>query len=180
LFGEGKTHTKQLTTYILCDTLALMAIDLENFDEVKLKGEELYKSLIDVHCPFFNGKVYFNAQGLGHLKFKRHGHARPQQDQYMRFKLLHLAPIILRNSKTLQGIWETKSFEKIRVHSRTDTVMKDVTYYEFVAVMENVRAKIIVKQVAGGQRVFWSIIPFWGIDKKTKKKKLHSVYPMED
>jgi hypothetical protein len=157
-----------------------MTLDLDKFDEVKQKGEEFYKSLTEIHCPFFNDKVHFNAQGLGHLKFKRHGHARSQQDQYMRFKLLHLAPVILRNSKTLQGIWETKSFEKTRIHSRTDTVMKEATYYEFVAVMEKVRAKIIVKQVAGGQRVFWSIIPFWGIDKKTQKRKLHSGYPAED
>lgn len=123
-----------------------MTLDLENFEEVKLKGEELYKSLTEVRCPYFNDRVDFNTQGLQHLKFKRHGHARPRQDQYMRFKLLHLAPVILSNSKTLQGIWKTKSFEKIRIHSRTDTIMKDITYYEFVAVMENVRVKVIVKQ----------------------------------
>ena len=160
--------------------MIVMALDLENFDEVKLKGEELYKSLTDVHCPYFNDKVFFNAQGLQHLKFKRHGHARPRQAQYMRFKLLRLAPIILRNSKTLQGIWETKSFEKIRVHGRTDTIMREVTYYEFASVMENVRAKVIVKHVENGQRIFWSVIPFWGIDKKTQKRKLHSGYPAED
>lgn len=157
-----------------------MTLDLDNFDEVKIKGEELYKALSEVHCPYFDGKVYFNARGLEHLKFKRHGKARPQQDQYMRFKLLHLAPVVLRKSKTLQGIWETKSFEKVRVHGRTDTVLKDVEYFEFVAVMEGVRAKVIVKQVDGGQRFFWSIIPHWGIDKKTKKRKLHSGYPEED
>ena len=157
-----------------------MTLDLDNFEEVKIKGEELYKTLTEVHCPYFNDKVHFNVQGLEHLKFKRQRKARPRQDQYMRFKLLRLAPVIIRNSKTVQGIWETKSFEKVRVHNRTDTVLKDVEYHEFVAVMEGVRAKVIVKQVYGGQRFFWSIIPHWGIDKKTKKKKLHSGYPEED
>ncbi len=157
-----------------------MTLDLENFEEVKLKGEELYKSQTGVRCPYFDDNVYFNAQGLAHLKFKRQGHARPQQDQYMRFKLLHLAPVILQHSKTLQGIWETKGFEKVRVHGRTDTVLQHVTYFEFVAVMGEVRAKVIVKQVADGQRIFWSIIPFWGIDRKTHKRKLHSGYPVED
>jgi len=98
----------------------------------------------------------------------------------MRFKLLHLAPDVIRNSKTLQGIWETKSFEKIRVHGRTDIILKDVEYYEFVAVTEDVRVKVIVKQIEEGKRYFWSIIPYWKVDKKTQKRKLHSGYPEED
>lgn len=157
-----------------------MTLNIENFEEVKTKGEEMYKSLTEVHCPYFNDKVHFNARGLEHTKFKRHGKARPQQDQYMRFKLLHLAPETLRNSKTLQGYWETKSFEKIRAHNRTDSVLKTVEYFEFVAVIDEVRVKIIVKKIDGGQRFFWSIIPYWGMDKKTKKRKLHSGYPEED
>ena len=157
-----------------------MTLDLENFEEVKIKGEEFYKTLTDIYCPYFKEKVSFNAQGLEHLKFKQQRKARPQQDQYMRFKLLHLAPVILKNTATLQGIWDKKAFEEIRIHNRTDTILKMVTYYEFVAVLENVRVKIIVKQIENGQRFFWSIIPYWGIDKNTNKRKLYSGYPAED
>ena len=157
-----------------------MSLDLENFEEVRMKGEDFYKTLKDVHCPYLKGNVSFNAQGLEHLKFKQPRKARPQQDQYMRLKLIHLAPVILKTSYTLQGIWETKNFERVRVHSRTDIVMKTVTYYEFVAVIERVRVKVIVKQIEGGEKFFWSIIPHWGVDKNTKKRKLYSGYPKED
>jgi len=157
-----------------------MALELQNFDEVRIKGEEFYKALTDIYCPYFKDKVFFNAQGLEHLKFKRHRQARPRQDQYMRFKYLHLAPVVLRASTTLQGIWETKSFEKVRVHNRTDTVMKNIEYYEFVAVIDSIRVKIIVKRIGDGQRFFWSLIPFWGINKKTKRRILHSGYPDRD
>jgi len=180
LLGEGNHIQNRLQHTYAYDTMMVMALDLENFDEVKLKGEELYKSLEGVHCPYFNEKIHFNAKGLEHLKFKKHDRARTRQDQYMRFKLLHLAPKVLRISKTLQGKWETKSFERVRVHSRTETVMKDIEYYEFVAVMEEVRVKIIVKRIADGELFFWSIIPYWGVNKKTKKRKLHSGYPEED
>ncbi|MDD5040934.1 MAG: hypothetical protein PHX87_06315 [Candidatus Peribacteraceae bacterium] len=123
-----------------------MTLELHDFDEIKRKGEEFYKTLTEIHCPYFNDKIYFNAQGLEHLKFKRHGKARPRQDQYMRFKLIHLAPAILRISKTVQGIQETKSFEKIRVHNRTDMIMKDVEYYEFIAVLEQRRVRVVIKR----------------------------------
>ena len=117
---------------------------------------------------------------MEHLKFKQHRKARPQQDQYMRFKLLHLAPTVLKASATLQGVWETKNFERIRIHSRTELVLKNVTYYEFVAVIEKIRVKVIVKEVEKGNKYFWSIIPYWGVDKNTQKRKLHSGYPEED
>ena len=148
--------------------------EIENFQEVAAKGEELYKTFSVIHCPFFEGDVYFNASGLEHLKFKRPRYARPRHDQYMRFKLLHLVPEVLRLSRTVQGIWETKHFERVRMHSRTDTILKQVTYYEFIAVLKNIRLKIVVKQINSGQRFFWSIIPFWGVNKETKRRKLHS------
>jgi hypothetical protein len=157
-----------------------MALNLENFEQVKQKGEEFYRTLTDVYCPYFKDKVHFNAQGLEHLKFKRHAKARSQQDQYMRFKLLHLAPAVLRASGTLQGCLEAKTFERVRVHSRTDTVLKEVEYSEFVAVLENVRVKIIVKRIGQGPRYFWSLIPHWGRDRLTQRRKLHAGTPEED
>ncbi|MCX6712263.1 MAG: hypothetical protein NT041_01060 [Candidatus Vogelbacteria bacterium] len=157
-----------------------MSLDLENFEEVKIKGEDFYKTLDSVYCPYFKEKISFNVHGINHLKFKEERKARPQQDQYMRLKLIHLAPVVLKASATLQGIWETKSFEKVRIHSRTDIVLTKVTYYEFVAVIDQVRVKVIVKQIDDGEKFFWSIIPYWGVDKNTKKRKLYSGYPRED
>lgn len=165
---------------MLCSVFTTMPLDLENFEEVRIKGEDFYRSLDSVYCPYFKEKVSFNAQGLEHLKFKQQRKARSQQDQYMRLKLLHLAPVVIKTSATLQGIWKTKNFERIRVHSRTDNVLKIVTYYEFVAVIEKIRVKIIVKQINGGGKFFWSLIPYWGIDEKTKNRKLYSGSPEED
>jgi len=152
----------------------------QQFKEVKEKGEELYKALDEVYCPYFKEKISFGAQGLEHLKFKRREKARLEKDQYMRFKLLHLAPEILKSSHTLQGIFETKKFERIRVHSRTDTIAKPVSYYEFIAVLKRNRVRIIVKQIDGGQKFFWSIVPFWGMNVETMDRILHDGTPEED
>lgn len=157
-----------------------MTLDLENFEEVKIKGETLYKSLDCIKSPYLKKDVCFNSQGLEHLKFKRIRQSRAQQDQYMRFKLLHLAPKVIEKSSTLQGVMETKSFEKVRRHGRTDNIMREVTYYEFIAVIDKVRVKVIIKEVQDSQPIFWSIIPFWGVDKQNNRRKLHSGYPAED
>lgn len=152
----------------------------EQFKEVKEKGEMLYKSLREVYCPYFKEKVSFGAQGLEHLKFKRREKARLERDQYMRFKLFYLAPEILKSSHTLQGILETKKFERIRMHGRTDTVLKPVRYYEFIAVLKRNRVRIIIKQIDNGNKFFWSIVPFWGMNEETMSRILHDGIPEED
>lgn len=157
-----------------------MQKDFDDFHEIKLKGEALYKNLESVLCPYLQKRVHFNAHGLQHLKFKRRGHARYRQDQYMRFKLLHLAPDVLKLSRTVQGIFQTRTFEKIRMHSRTEMKLVPVTYYEFVAVLGPYRVKVIVKEIDGGDPFFWSLIPFWGIETTTKRRRLHIGNPESD
>ena len=152
----------------------------QQFKEIKERGEEFYKSLGEVFCPFLKEKVSFGAQGLEHLKFKRREKARLEKDQYMRFKLLHLAPEILKSSHTLQGILKTRKFERIRTNSRTDTILKLVTYYEFIAVLKRNRIRIIVKQIESGQKFFWSIVPFWRMNEETMSRILHDGTPEED
>lgn len=149
----------------------------EQFDEIKTKGEALYKSLGEVYCPYFKEKVVFNSYGLEHLKFKGRNKTRSQNDRYMRFKLLGKAPEVINLTHTLQGINVTQHFEKIRVHSRTDLVLKPVTYFEFVAIIKRVRIKVILKQIDNQEKFFWSIIPFWGMNTETMNRILHSGDP---
>ena len=148
--------------------------DGKDFEKIKKKSEEFYTTINFVYCPYFGEKITFNVKGIKHLKFKRDQVARPRQDQYSRLKLIHLAPEVLKLSKTVQGIWHTKHFESEKTNNRWEKKMKEVSFYEFIAVLENVRVKVIVKQTTGGEKHFWSIIPFWKIDKKNSKRILHS------
>lgn len=158
----------------------MLEFNNNEFEEIKSRGENFYKSVTEVYCPYFKEKIYFNARGLEHLKFKRLERTRPEQDQYMRFKLIHLAPEVLKLSHTVQGVLETKKFERIRIKSRTDMVLKYVRYFEFIAVIKRNRVRIIVKQIEDGQKFFWSIIPFWGMNEETMSRVLHSGAPEED
>lgn len=152
----------------------------EQFNKVKSQNEELYKSLGEIYCPYFKEKIIFNAKGLEHLKFKSKNHARPQNDQYIRLKLLHLAPKILKLSGTIQGFSERKIFVLNRSNHRNEKILVEVVYYEFVAVLEEVRVRIIVKKVGTAPKYFWSIIPHWKIDKVTGKRRMNYGNPEDD
>lgn len=152
----------------------------EQFNKLKSKSEELYKLIGEEYCPYFKEKVIFNAKGLEHLKFKSKNHARSREDQYIRLKLLHLAPKILKFSGTVQGFSEKKIFELNRSNHRNEKILVYVIYYEFVAVLEGIRARVIVKKVGTAPKYFWSIIPHWKIDKVTGKRKMNYGNPEDD
>ncbi len=157
--------------------------DGQDFQAVKDAAEIFYKTIGSVRCPYFDGDVTFNAKGWRHLTFKNDRQARLQSDQYARLKLLHLAPEILKKSHTIQGVWQTRMFEQLKTNttdSQWSKILKDVCFYEFIAVMGNVRTKVIVKQIQGGEKHFWSVIPFWGVDKVTSKRILHGGNPEVD
>ena len=152
-----------------------------DFDAVRERAEKLYDSIGLVSCPYLNNKkIAFNARGIRHLKFKSDQKARSRADQYARLKLLHLAPQILRLSRTVQGIWQTQQFETEKNHSRWEHILRHLTFYEFMAVLGGVRVKVIVKQIGSGEPFFWSIIPFWSLQQGTYKRLLHSGNPEQD
>jgi|GEM_PF-377485 hypothetical protein len=154
--------------------------DEEDFNEVKADAEAFYATLSEVYCPYFKEKIAFNAKGLRHLKFKSDQVARVQKDQYARLKLLKYVPTVIQNSRTLQGIRETRQFETQKTNSRWEKVLKDVVTYEFIAIIENLRIKVLVKQIVGGEKYFWSVIPYWGIDRVNSKRILHNMTSDED
>ena len=154
--------------------------DEKDFEKVRNDTETFYASIGEIRCPYLDEKINFNAEGLKHLKFKSDKVARSHSEQYARLKLLALAPQVLSLSRTVQGIWHTKHFERIRIHSRTDTILKPISFYEFIAVLENTRVEVIIKQIDGGQKFFWSIIPYWKIDSINSRRVLHSGDPEHD
>jgi hypothetical protein len=161
-----------------------MDFTFDKFNEVKHEAEDSYNKIGVVYCPYFKENIHFNAKGFDHLIFKSWNRARLADDQFSRLRHLKLAPEIVSQSKTLQGVWPTQKFERVKKKDgRWKKQLKLITYYEFIAVMEShgskVRVKIIVKQIEGGEKFFFSIIPFWGVNKKGDRI-MHSGDPEND
>lgn len=157
-----------------------MEIDDKKFERVKNDAEDFYKHVGEINCPYFNETIAFNAKGLEHLKFLRKNHARPREDQYTRLRLIHLAPQVIKLSRTIQGISHTKNLETWRSNKKTEMVMKPVGYYEFVAILNDVRVRVVVKQVDNGPKYFWSIIPFWKVNKNNNQRRMFDGNPEVD
>jgi len=155
-----------------------MDIRDEKLVELKEKAELEYKEIGSVFCPYFQEDVNFNAKGLEHIKFKGRNKARSHQDQYIRLRCLSLAPKIISLSHTLQGYQERNEMVNVK-SGKWKYLMKSVNYFEFVAVLKEVRVRIIVRKVGSGEPDFWSIIPFWRMD-KFGNRLIHSGNPSED
>jgi hypothetical protein len=143
------------------------------FESISKKAEEKYKLIAPTYCPYLKDKVNFNARGLDHIRFKAWNRRRSRFDQFTRLKLIPLAPKILSLSHTVQGKWCRKEWQRVKRHGRWEKHPREVVYFEFVAVINNARAKVIVKEIVGGQKFFWSLIPFWRMNEITKARKLY-------
>lgn len=139
--------------------------DEEKIKEVKDRVEIEYKSIQKVWCPFLSDNVYFNADGLEHLLFKSWNRSRALVEQYTRLRLFYLVPDIVRKSHTLQEYDERKMFVRQKINSRWEKRLKNVYYYVFIAIVKKVRLKIIVKEIEGGNKFFYSLYPSWWIIK---------------
>ncbi|MBI2068639.1 MAG: hypothetical protein HYT67_00825 [Candidatus Yanofskybacteria bacterium] len=157
-----------------------MEIEDKKFEATKIKAEDFYKQIDKIKCPYFNEDVSFNSKGIEHIKFLRKNHARPRNDQYIRLRLINLAPEIIKLSRTIQGISHTRNLETWRSNNKTEIVMKPVVYYEFVAILNDIRVRVIVKQVDGGPKYFWSIIPFWKVNKSNNQRRMFNGNPEID
>lgn len=161
-----------------------MEFSIEKFNDIKQEAENFYSKIGKIKCPYFEEYVYFNTKGFDHLIFKEWNKTRPISDQFARFRHLKLAPEIIANSKTLQGIWSTQKFERIHRKSGWIKVLKNTIYYEFIAVVNShgsrVRVKVIVKEIDGGEKFFLSIIPFWRVDKKNGNRIMYTGNPEID
>lgn len=140
---------------------------------LKIEESSEYKLIKSVFCPYFEEEVNFNSKGLNHIKFTGQGKARTSEDQKVRIKHISYAPLILSKSHTLQGVMTMKRSERVRKEGQTKNVDLGVFYYEFIAVVDKKRFKVIVKQVGVGNKFFWSIIPYW--KKQIEGRKLHSL-----
>ena len=152
-----------------------------NLEKVKTEAQELFKKIGKVRFPYLQSEVSFNREGLKHIKFKRDTEARNRDDQFIRLKHIKFAPRILEKSGTLQELRREKGFVRVKTNTRNERVLKWITYYGFVSVINDSgyqkRLKIVVREVEGGQPHFWSLIPHW---KRNKELQLFSGNLAED
>jgi hypothetical protein len=127
----------------------------------KDEKEKFYKSIGKVYCPYFKDDIYFSDKGLEHLGFKNYFTPRTNADSSMRFKLLPCVVEIIRLSNTFQGFTSRNRFEYRFTNNRKEKALSFVKYYEFMAIINNRKMKVIIKQIENGNKMFFSVIPLF-------------------
>ncbi len=136
----------------------------QEFNKIKQEAEAAYKLIGQVYSPYLKKNISFNAKGLEHIKFNGRSKARLVSEQFTRLRFLKLVPTVIKDSHTLQEYKKTRCFEPVKSSGKWSKVAIDVEYFAFIAIINSVRIKVIIKWLAGGQPFFWSVIPFWKTD----------------
>ncbi len=123
--------------------------------------EKLYRSIGKIYCPYFKETVHFTELGFEHIRFKNRNKSRTIKDQNMRFKLLPNVVRIINLSHTLQGKLYKNRFEERFINNRREIALTQVIYYEFLAIIDDKKIKVIIKEITGKEKVFLSVIPFF-------------------
>src|SRR5258707_5975889 len=110
-----------------------MNIDVHYFEERKEKARQIYEAKRIIRNPYLDCEVVLNSDGFHHLQFSAR-RERDKKEQLLKFSLLPLALETIRHAGTLQEY--RKILQPIgRTLARGGTVLKQVEYWGFVAIL---------------------------------------------
>lgn len=156
-----------------------MNIDSEQFEQRKAKAKQLYDAKRTIFNPYLNCEVVLNSDGFHHLQFSGRTE-RTKKEQLLKLRLLPSALETIRRAGTLQ------EYRKIlrpvgSPSARGETLMKQVEYWGFVAILgkreAQVKLRTVLRRVGDGNVIFWSVMPY---NKFRKGEQRFSTKGLED
>ena len=134
----------------------------EQYEELKEKSRKDYSQFQSVKCPALkNISVYFTSEGFNHIVYKNKKHERSKKDQFVRFQVLHDARKIIEKTTTVQEIEDIHKEVVVKIRKKREKILKFVSYWGFIAIINNKKLKVIIKREGSGKCIFWSVIPYW-------------------
>jgi len=139
--------------------------DISNYEKIREDTHNFYGQMGAIHCPALNNElVHFTGEGFNHLIYKGKRRERSKNDQITKFKLLPKVKTIVEISTTYQEYDESFTTLRRKRFKKTVEETATVKYWGFVAIIQNFRVKVIIRQIGNGQKQFWSVIPAWRIN----------------
>lgn len=133
----------------------------EKYLEIKNITKSHYDKIGKRRSPLFKEFVYFNSEGFNHLVYKSNRTERDKSVQIMKFKLLNKAIKLVELSTTVQEYDERMITVVQKMKKKRKNTSKIAKYWGVVAIIKEVKIKVIIRQVGNGQKHFWSVIPAW-------------------
>jgi hypothetical protein len=137
--------------------------NLANYETLKKNAEAYYKKQGRIRCPALNNEfVHFTSEGFNHLQFSG-GKERSKDMQMTKFGLLTKAVKVIGLATTYQEYDECLDMIRIKMRKKREEVAMRVQYWCLIAIIQEKKIKVIVRQVGTGQKHFYSVIPYWNI-----------------
>lgn len=149
---------------------------ISGYNKTKNDALHYYGSINKVHCPYLKEEVHFNRKGIDHLLYKSDRKRRSRKQQLIRLRLISKAVKIINKSHTLQEYVERDCLARQKINSRWEKRMKRVYYYVFVGIIDNVRLKVVIKEIEGGVKYFYSLYPSWKVKSDGSKKFFFGIF----
>lgn len=139
-------------------------LDIEKFELLKSDIEKKYKKIANIYNPALQTKIFFNSNGLHHLKYDNNRSKRDKIIQKNKFMFFDSAVSILKKSSTVQ---EYRRLFSISNKTKTTKIMEFFAFWAIISFTKKIRIKVIVRRIGGekGQFHFWSVMPFWRLSK---------------
>lgn len=154
-----------------------MEIPKERLEVIRAEAKRSYSAVGPLFCPYLNDIVHFRNDGFEHLLFKRKDKPRSPAEQYTRLRLLPLAEEVIRKSHTLQEYSQQTTTVRQQSANRWEKKAKAVNYYVFTAIIRpRVRIKVVVREIEGGAKHFYSLFPSWRVETDANGKLTKALY----
>ena len=146
-------------------------------EAIRSEARRSYAALGPLFCPYLNDVVHFRNDGFEHLLFKRKDKPRSPAEQYTRLRMLPLAGEVIRKSHTLQEFSQQTATVRQQSANRWEKKAKAVNYYVFTAIIRpRVRIKVVIREIEGGVKHFYSLFPSWRVETDTNGKLTKALY----
>lgn len=137
-----------------------MEFDSAYFNQRKEKAKAIYNTQQNIYNPYLKTNVTFNSDGFHHLQFSAR-RERNKKEQLLKFSLLPLAIVIIKNSGTLQEY--RKGLTPVGKRAQDGfRSMRITEYWGFVAIVgkNQIKIRVVLRKIGNGNITFWSVMPF--------------------
>lgn len=137
-----------------------MELDFTYFNDGKEKARTIYNAQKSLYNLYLKSQVTFNSDWFHHLQFSAR-RERNKKEQLLKFSLLPLALVVIKNSGTVQEY--RKGLTAVGKKSKDGlALMKETEYWGFVAIVgkNKIKIRVVVRKVGDGNIIFWSVMLF--------------------
>ncbi len=131
-----------------------------NYIELKTEKKKYYNSIKEIYSEALEANIYFNAKGFNHITFKNPRNIRTVPEQISRLKIFDTAVKLLKLANIYQEYEEVENLD----------TKKTTYYWGIIAIIDNIKIKVILRKIGNGQTHFWSVIPGYTSSEKRDQK----------